>query len=421
MCNTLLFSLLLLAGCMEQHNPVTPEQFFEKAYDSFAGRDWSQYRFDASRTGFNRFESILGPGNVANLTELWRYQTGGPVSCSPTVARGYLHVNSGDGQIYTLLSSNGQLVWAYPLTAADPCGGVAVDRATVYSGSGTGAFLALGVSDGRVVWTDPLGESVDAPALLPTYNIVVYENEGNIIVARIDKLGNHIWTYNLGEGFVHSEPAVWGGMVYVTTTTDANISTLFSINAESGLLQWTFQPPPPSFGLSDPTVDRGDVYVTDGNGTIYQIDAFTGEMIWSFTPPPPPPDPTWVTVGRVTIADGSSDASESPVSVSRTYVAGSDGHLRVLDARSGALVLDIHLGVPVHAPLTFANGVLYAGADDGILRAIDAVSGQVLWSSEPTGGPILSMVAVVNGVVYACFFDGSIRAFGLTERVPLRE
>jgi outer membrane protein assembly factor BamB len=56
-----------------------------------------------------------------------------------------------------------------------------------------------------------------------------------------------------------------------------------------------------------------------------------------------------------------------------------------------------------------ANGVVYEGADDGKLYALDASTGSLLWSF-PTGGFIWSSPAVAKGIVYVGSADGKVYA-----------
>ncbi len=56
-----------------------------------------------------------------------------------------------------------------------------------------------------------------------------------------------------------------------------------------------------------------------------------------------------------------------------------------------------------------ANGVVYVGADDGVLSALNAQTGAKLWSIAP-GGDINTTPAVANGVVYIAAKDGQLSA-----------
>jgi outer membrane protein assembly factor BamB len=59
-----------------------------------------------------------------------------------------------------------------------------------------------------------------------------------------------------------------------------------------------------------------------------------------------------------------------------------------------------------------ANGVLYVGSDDFSVYALDALTGEVLWSFV-TGGKACSGPTVVDGTVYMSSHDRNFYAFGL--------
>jgi outer membrane protein assembly factor BamB len=60
-----------------------------------------------------------------------------------------------------------------------------------------------------------------------------------------------------------------------------------------------------------------------------------------------------------------------------------------------------------------ANGVVYVGSDDHKMYALDASTGNELWSYN-TGDEVTSSPAVVNGELYFGSGDGNIYAFDLT-------
>ncbi len=87
----------------------------------------------------------------------------------------------------------------------------------------------------------------------------------------------------------------------------------------------------------------------------------------------------------------------------------SGGSWAGLDAATGSLnwqVIDpgtstVHPGEPALSmgPVTVANGVVYAPSMSGLVYALDAHSGNVLWSYD-TGASVNGGAAVVNGTVY---------------------
>ena len=56
-----------------------------------------------------------------------------------------------------------------------------------------------------------------------------------------------------------------------------------------------------------------------------------------------------------------------------------------------------------------ADGVVFAGSEDGSLFALDAENGERRWSYD-TGDKVYSSPRVVNGVVYAGSWNGNVYA-----------
>jgi polyvinyl alcohol dehydrogenase (cytochrome) len=108
--------------------------------------------------------------------------------------------------------------------------------------------------------------------------------------------------------------------------------------------------------------------------------------------------------------------SSTPVIGQGLVVVGAyDGILRAYDAASGAVVwtfdtgagsvMEPNLGIPIGVPGSAAidNGFVFTGDATGTLHAINAGTGEVIWSTEPDQQPaasIWSSPVVANGVVY---------------------
>lgn len=73
---------------------------------------------------------------------------------------------------------------------------------------------------------------------------------------------------------------------------------------------------------------------------------------------------------------------------------------------------------PTYGPTTSANGVVYSGAVDDLLRAYDAATGALLWAF-PTGAPVSSGAAIVrNGLVIATGTSESDVEFKTCDNLP---
>ena len=210
---------------------------------------WRQFRFDAGRTGFNRFEHVLDSANVPLLSNVWQAQLGQLVfSSSPAVVGGVVYIGSSDGTL-----------WAYPA-------------------AGCGDFLCT-----TPLWqSTSLAQIIDSPTVA---NGIVYvgsqtsffSNDGLLSAFAASGCGKPVcaplWQGIAGkESILESSPAVGGGFVYVGAfdgrlyAFDAN-----GCGAPTCLPVWTGT----TGGTieSSPTIRDGVVYVGSDDGRLYAFAA----------------------------------------------------------------------------------------------------------------------------------------------------
>jgi hypothetical protein len=73
---------------------------------------------------------------------------------------------------------------------------------------------------------------------------------------------------------------------------------------------------------------------------------------------------------------------------------------------------------PTYGPTSAANGVVYTGAVDDVLRAYNAATGALLWAF-PTGAPISSGAAIIaNGLVIGTGTSESDVEFKTCDNLP---
>ena len=199
-------------------------------------------------------------------------------------------------------------------------------------------------------------------------------------------------------------------------------------------------------------LDPGNrIFVATDLGNVYGLDPSTGAVLIAIrlgsevaAPPavtvgqqgPPIPDAPIVLVGT---ADGilhglfADDLSEdwvfrtgSPISTTptfedpdeigdpRIFVASGDGNLYGLANVAGDVgtVWTAPIGVPLKSSPALANGVVYLGADDSRLRALDAASGRVLFELDVITDTRSSPI-VVDGQVIVGTSHGELIGFYL--------
>ena len=187
-----------------------------------------------------------------------------------------------------------------------------------------------------------------------------------------------IWRFETG-GWVVNAPAVANGVVYAGS--DDNF--VYALDAGTGDMLWRFETG--DIIRSSPTVTGGAVYVGSNDNHVYALDAGTGEMLWKH--------------------DTSKAVQYSPVVTDGVVYIGAQGDVdysvHALDAMSGEQVWAAGVPYPYGAEfaVTVANGKLYAPGAAGEFYAMDASTGEALWSVS-VGMGSESPPAVSDGVVY---------------------
>lgn len=193
-----------------------------------------------------------------------------------------------------------------------------------------------------------------------------------------DTVGNLtlMWRYTTG-GEVESPPSVANGIVYVGSDDDY----IYAVNASTGALVWKYYT---GFAALDaPVVANGMVYAFSyvPYGGAVALNANTGELIWQEN------------------AEGTGYGASLTLDKGVLYTA-SSRRVFALDAGTGYEIWESQddIGVDDNSAPAVANGLVYVGSTDGNLYALNASTGQTVWSYP--AGEINSSPAVANGLVY---------------------
>ncbi len=103
------------------------------------------------------------------------------------------------------------------------------------------------------------------------------------------------------------------------------------------------------------------------------------------------------------------------------YFGGGDGVVYALNASTGALLWSYATNAYLYSSPAVANGVVYIGSEDGNVYALNAITGAKLWSYY-TNTVGWCSPAVANGVVYIACGDewGGLFRVERRQRVRLR-
>jgi len=263
----------------------------------------------------------------------------------------------------------------------------------------TGVYQGGGPTLFGLAWraaTD--GDVISSPAVA-NGTVYVGSGDGQLYALQL-ATGDRKWRYDAGSA-VGSSPAVGGGLVYAT----ARDGSIFAVDASTGTRRWrlTTRPDLPlpwghesgDYFLSSPAYVDGTIVVGAGDGGVYALDAATGKQRWRAQ-----------TEGRV--------RASPAVANGRVYAASFDGRVYCFDLTTGALRwrydtegVGLRSGSygfdrrSIQSSPAVADGVVYVGARDGFLYAIDADSGTLRWRVDHKVSWVITSPAVSEHVVFA--------------------
>lgn len=281
---------------------------------------WEMSRFDLGNT------ASIDTAAPRDLSERWRYETGGKVKSQPAVRDGRVYFGSHDGTFYCLDEATGEEVWRHDtggviiaspflqddsvyitgFTAAGESAGeaygpgwlheldaedgslrTAVQReeaiasspmvvdGTVYFGCYDGSYYAVDPSTGETVWEHRTGDMICemTAAVDPDAGRLYYGSEDHNLYGVDADDGTELWRFET-DGMIISTPVLADGTLYFGSF-DGN---LYAVDAETGDERWRFATEKGVF--SSPALDDGVLYVGSHDNNVYAVDAATGDEIW---------------------------------------------------------------------------------------------------------------------------------------------
>ena len=194
-----------------------------------------------------------------------------------------------------------------------------------------------------------------------------------------------IWKFKTG-GPVMSSPVIYNGIAYI----GSDDGKLYALDAQKWNEKWSFKAS--ASVKNSPTIWNNTVYFSSSDNKVYALDAQTGETKWQFQAD------SWIE-SPVIAADG------------EVYVGAHTKKIYVLDAITGELKNKLSFQVRI-------SSVVYVCVQ-GILRPLNPMNKTEEWQNEV--GYSRSAPVIANGVVYIGARDNKIHAMDLETKEKLRE
>jgi outer membrane protein assembly factor BamB len=233
------------------------------------------------------------------------------------------------------------------------------------------------------------------------------------------------WTYQAKDSF-EAAAAIVNGTVYAASYDGA----LCALDLVSGKPRWTYKAGPIKVA---PSVKGGAVYVGDEDGVFHCVDAATGKPRWKFETQAEITSSAYFDGERIFVGSGdqmlyclSGEGKElwkfkipggpvmgSPALVQgRTFAAGCDSTLHVIDTSSGKEIGSVELGGQVGASVAVGGDRVFVGTMTNQVQAVDWKMIELAWTFEPAkrAQPFFASAAVSDRLVIAGSRDKEVHA-----------
>lgn len=278
----------------------------------------------------------------------------------------------------------------------------------------TGAYDDTGIRQmSRLKWSRPFGSVVNESPVFA--DGVLYLGSGDGRIHAIDSItGNNLWSFKAKTSRVFSPVAVADGIVYV----GSEKKLLYALNAGTGRKLWQFKTK--SVVWTAPLVVNGTVYFASQEGNFFAVDISTRRQKWKLNTRavqihPPAFDNGTVYFSaqqtlyaldgetgqeRWKIEKSANEAWSAPAIANGILYAGNqDGHVYAIDTQTGAVLWDSLSDSDAWSSPSIADGRVYIGNKSGSFYGLDAQTGAIVWRFQ-TEDSAMSAPIVAGGVVY---------------------
>jgi len=328
----------------------------------------------------------------ADKPTAWRVYLGASTKCTPTVADGVVYVGANDGRLWAIEADTGKAIWTVETGAEIAAQPLVIDGKVIVA-NGLGLVRAYSTRAEKL-WEFPAGDAVYSSPVLVEGKIAFGCNNGRLYVLD-PSTGAQVSMNSDATYSVESKPFAVGGRVYY----GAWDQYVRCVNALDGSLAWKqlgegsrIEKAARYYSPADagPVAADGKVFIADRDYMLTIINAETGERI---------------DAKKAVAATGVSEDGKF------VYLRKTDGNLEKIDSSGKTIwATPCHMGYIAAAP-TETDGVVYVASGLGLVSAISAQDGKIIWQYQASPGLyVMSSVASDGKRAYVTSFDGMLTA-----------
>lgn len=331
------------------------------------------------------------------VQEKWSVKTGRGIYSSPVFINNRVFVGDDLGFLTCYDLKDGKRRWSFKANNRI-VGTPAANQKIVVFGSADRNIYGIDAQTGKLRWKVVANEPVLGAVTI--YNDIAYVGASDRKFRAIDiNTGRLCWEYNSIKGYIETRPLIYQGKVIF----GAWDNHLYALNALTGAECWTWNGGLTRMHFSPaavwPVAANGKVYITDPQRAITAIDSETGKTIWR----------TFQSKVRETIGLSNDNLRIYSKTMQDSVVCFSTLGVTPRQVWSS----NVGFGYE-HAPsmLVEKDNVVFGSTKNGLIFALDAFTGKVLWKHK-VGNSLVSTVVALNA--NECIYTNSEGIVGVIE------
>ncbi len=379
---------------------VTPDSLL--VYEQKIGNEpekWASYSlrksyYNSDDYGYKRPDYSINK-EYDKVKEIWIVKTSAGIYSSPVIYNKNVYVGDDLGFLSCYSLSSGKKMWEFK-SENRIVGTPAASNGVVVFGSADKKIYGVNAKTGKLCWECPAKEAVLGAVTID--NGIAYIGASDHTFRAIDvKTGKLRWEYTDVKGYIETRPLIYEGKV-IFGAWDNN---LYALDKESGRELWKWNGNLTRMHFSPAAVwsvaANGKVFITDPQRAMTAIDANSGKTIWR----------TFQSTVRETIGLSADKMRLYSKTMQDSVVCFStEGNVP-----KQIWATDVKFGYE-HAPsmLVEKDGVVFGSTKSGVVFALEAFSGKLLWKHK-VGNSLISTVVPLSAT--ECVFTSTSGEVGI--------
>lgn len=265
----------------------------------------------------------------------------------------------------------------------------------VYSIDTGGTISCINLENGRILWKYPTGLTAIAGLGGNQETLVATSQDGDIVAFGVLEKGlEPAWRTRV-DSEIRARPVVDGAQIFLRSVD----GKLRSLDIANGSQQWVLSRRVPSLSLtgnSEPLVQGRVVYVGFDDGKLVAVDRSGGQIIWEATVSIPSGR---TEVERLVDLDGNFVLRDGIL-----YVSSFQGRLVAIQAVSGDVLWSRQFSS--YQDIAIDDNAIYLSSDDSDLWSIDRRTGAAFWKQEALHARRLTAPAIVGDKLVVVDYEG---------------